>query len=247
MGEAKGRMRVLHRTKGGRGWVDAPDDVGLFYLEAGPSYTTVNPPAAPDVDGDGEPELWLSIFAKEHEGGGSISIFAKEHEGGGSIRAGLLRFRRSVIEAVPGLPENYHDLRDVDGDGHRDLLYHPYTGSGESPCSGFGYDDSGPAFLAHARPDGTFSVDDDEAKRHARSLCPAGASEAPAANDDERAAPIICARLRGEPVEAALRLLARRCRPPGPGDDGCRPAPDVCFDYAMRAAWARREPPLTLR
>jgi hypothetical protein len=231
---AAGSVRVLHRANGGPGWVEAADAVGHVRLEAGLSYTRVEPPEAPDVDGDGEPELWLSIGEKEHEGGSTVLAL-------------FLRFRGGVVEPVPGLPENYQTLRDVDGDGRVDVVYHPYTGSGDDPCTGFGYQVAGPPFLAHARPDGTFSTDDDEAKRHARSLCPAGAAELPEAPDEDWADPVICARLRGESPRAALRLLDKHCRPPRPGENGCEPAPGVCSDYAMRAAWARQEPPLTLR
>jgi hypothetical protein len=152
----------------------------------------------------------------------------------------LLTYKNGAIVEYPGLPKGVRSMEDVDADGRPDLVYFPYAQPRINSCSRLDLEAAGPAMLAHARPDGTFSLDDDAAVAYARRAC------SPSTPEAGRAPPELCARLSGASAADALAVLRQACKPPAAGDDGCQPVEGVCYDYNDRARLLRQAPPLRL-
>jgi hypothetical protein len=97
-------------------------------------------------------------------------------------------------------------------------------------------------FVAHARPDGTFSLDDAAAKAHAGTWCPAAPPTIASSID------AICARLRAVDVpRERARVVASctdfSCEDSMAGKPQKKSAADDC---ARRRAFFDRTPPFTL-
>src|SRR5262249_45536812 len=65
-------------------------------------------------------------------------------------------------------------------------------------------------FAAHARPDGTFSKDDDAARARAHKACPTRPTLT-LAGDETDARTIVCARLWGEQTPTLLKEIRMTC------------------------------------
>ena len=204
----------------------------LFQLHTGMDYFQVASPTLFDFDGDGEPEIFLANNIKYHEDEGYT-------------RAALFSFKGGKVSLYPAIPFLVEGLSDEDADGRPDLLYYPLADSRESPCSGFGYRWTGPAFLGHSLRDGTFSTTDPAARQFLKKSCPAPPKGKPV--DNPEYPPEICARIWGASEKEAVAVLGRICRAPGPKEDACNPPAGVCGDHKDREQSARITPPLTLR
>lgn len=143
-----------------------------------------------DFDGDGEPEVHVAA-SYGHEG---VSERADE----------LLRFHAGQITPYRDTPQlGFHTLKDETSDGRPDLLLSRSLIGGYSCGSGFSADGSGLTFLAHSLPDGSFSLDDAEARAYARKQCPAPPSSLTSFQD------VLCARIWGRsPQELERRVRA---------------------------------------
>ncbi|MFT3771807.1 MAG: VCBS repeat-containing protein [Minicystis sp.] len=181
-----------------------------------------------DFDGDGQPE----VFVRQSD---------KEHEGPFTWRAKLYTFRGGKVVEYPGLPRTYVDLEDADKDGRPDVIYHPYESTRTHPGSAFDFTSEGPALLAHARPDGTFSTTDDAARAFARRDCPARTR--PGRDDLE---PELCARLWGASETEALAMLGALCPTGAECDGGCAETNDPCAYLSDRKRRLALPPPLRL-
>lgn len=193
--------------------------------------------AAHDYDGDGVPELIMQISGRYHEG----EAFA-------SGRIYTLK-RGAIARYAPAKGLDFEAARDVDGDGRPDLVvYGPYSSVAESCGSGFSYRVAGPQLLAHARPDGTFSLNDDVAQQAARKECP----EKPArivpkgsgADTRVSAHNVACARIWGASAADVQKRIAAECKR-AKSSDMC--PPNDCYEADLLKRWAAAEPPLVLK
>jgi hypothetical protein len=126
-----------------------------------------------------------------------------------------------IVPYAPASAFTVDDVKDDDGDGRPDLLVRPF---GDAPTS--------MQLLAHALPDGTFTLHDAVAVKHAQTVCPTDAPVATGVREDILANDIACALLWGHDPKA-LRS-------------------DVCAaDAEPCPAWVKRmlvtKPPLSLR
>lgn len=133
-------------------------------------------------------------------------------------------------------------LEDVDSDGIPELVVDPHDIQlGNSMYwSGAKRDWS---LVAHAKPDGTFSLDDDVAKKYARSLCPARPSlrKALAGGPLCFAGVAHCARLWSVDSSEIIAAFEAACREAGSENQLCE---------LNQNAWAKvasAKPPLALR
>lgn len=191
-----------------------------------------------DYDGDGEPELVLAVHTNAHE---SADGWSGE----------VLTFRDGAIAPyAPAAEIKPEQARDVDGDGRLDLLTRaPYEGNGDDSPSDFTYLMQGPLLLAHSLPDGTFSRDDEVAKRVAREACPARVAavfprSAPGSTELAPVA-VVCARLWGLAPAAVTRAVTTRCASPEEYGGGSPRRPH-CGDTRVLRRWIDARPPLTL-
>jgi hypothetical protein len=191
-------------------------------------------PVVFDWDGDGEPELYLEI----HEEG---------DEGHRARQIEILTFRDGAVALYdPASGLDVDGIDDVDHDGRPDLVVFAGYGDALEACfSGFPWDHPPPRFVAHALPDGSFSLEDGAAQAYARSWCP----RPPRAVTDSASA--LCARLwAGKPADVARqrRRVAASCT--GGYCDrevNHRPQPaDATEDCERRQSWFAKAPPLTL-
>lgn len=225
----KGSFTIVHvRAEGGR-----VDEARLGSrpfpatpIEVGVSFTRTEMPERIDLDRDGAPEIFLVSHRKEQEGLWSTS-------------ATLLTYREGAVMEIPGLPKGYRAILDSDSDGLLDVIYYPYAQERATPCTGAGYEVTGPSLLAHGLRDGTFSTDDPAAVAFARRACSTTV-------ESDRVDPELCARLSGASADEALAQLRKACRPPAPGDDGCDPQEGVCYDFTQRARLLKVTPPLRI-
>lgn len=127
---------------------------------------------------------------------------------------------------------------DVDHDGRADLIVRePFVTTGEAEQSGFSYDITGPEWVFHSLPDGSFSSTDAVAVAAARSQCPSAPERVLLT---ERG--VACARAWGmttRNVEAAIR---RGCGGRAPAEGSS----DACTEVAAMHAFASRDAPTPL-
>jgi hypothetical protein len=150
-----------------------------------------------DYDGDGEPEIFVST-SWAHEGSGDM--WSKMY----TLRDGKLA---PFGPYAPGFPlqaaGSDSGLHDVDGDGRPDLEIQTELGSTTACISGFESRGFAPPLVAHARPDGSFSVTDEAAVRFTDGWCNVRPRRFRTGLD------VACARLQGEPVADVEKRLAR--------------------------------------
>jgi hypothetical protein len=200
------------------------------------SSTIFSDPVLADLDGDGEPEIFVRRDGKHQ----NTDIQGTDL---------VWTFREGAVEPLPGSRGlGVEAMRDADADGRLDLVTHdPYRGEGGFACGLVSLDSYrvvGPELLVHARPDGTFSLDDAEAKAFARKQCPArpkriGGRKGRVGHD------IGCAHLWGASERDIVRDLAS-CAP-RPGEAYEPHCPDWCEyekDYVKKFTAA--PPPLRL-
>ena len=149
----------------------------------------------------------------------------------------------------------FHRVEDVDHDGRPDLVtYGTYRASFPDRCSSEHSPIVGPALLAHALKDGTFSMADAQAIAFAKQSCEKPGFEI--ARDDEKhvddeqtAEGIVCARLWGMPAPQVLQKLDQCGFVGGPA--ACQPAAaKTCGNAAgmgILKGWANAKPPLTIK
>lgn len=167
-----------------------------------------------------------------------------------------------IWTAVAGSPAPYapaaglsvRTVHDVDADGRPDLLFtSPYDGTltvdGEVDVARLEGPESGGFWLAaHARADGTFSVDDDAAVAFAKKGCPTDGFDEPVPRDPggmeasmRRARLTRCARLWGKPARDIDALLDKECPKKPKKKDG------ACPEREMLRRWVAAKPPLLLK
>ncbi len=196
----------------------------------GETRITVAPVA--DYDGDGEAELYVGVLHDGDEGHHVESHAIYTYHGG-----------IAKLPATLNLP--LVGVRDFDHDGLEDLDLAYFVGTRTGACTGFGRPKQGPLLLAHARPDGTFPLDDEVARRAAR----AASSSKPASFEGGHAA---CARVWGvdqSTLDGWFDGEIRRCRSSHPlsTDAGCSEIDaDPCHPDDVARAYAKVTPPLTL-
>jgi hypothetical protein len=131
-----------------------------------------------DFDGNGEPEVHV---------GASYG-----HEGVRERTDVLLRFHAGRITEYPGTQTlGFDAMKDETGDGRPELALSRGLLGAESCGSGFPADGRGLTFIAHSLADGTFSLDDAEARAYARQQCPAPPAQLTSVRE------VLCARLWG--------------------------------------------------
>jgi hypothetical protein len=111
-----------------------------------------------DYDGDGVDELVLTVNLEGHES-----------EPGSLVR--IFTFKNGKIDELD-IPTELaaNELRDVDGDNRPDLILDsPFSTS--IPCT-LSAELHGPALIAHALPNGTFSINDSVALDYLKKQCP---------------------------------------------------------------------------
>jgi hypothetical protein len=175
--------------------------------------TTLEGPLFFDFDGDGEVEMFLRVAEVpdgiERRSAGRIWSFHRI---------------RGVERYAPARDLDVETLRDVDADGRPDVItYAPYSfPAGEAPCGFRAFRAHGPAFVAHALADGTFSRDDAIARAEALRACPSKPSTLVATVDgvedpQQTANDVACARMHGatiEEVDAAIDVgCGAQCGP----------------------------------
>ena len=223
-----GRWSVVHATRDGATvrrtqqaeWASH----SLMRVEAATTH---------DYDGDGEPELILLRHTDVLEG-------AEQAQGE------VLTLRDGAVAAyAPADGIVADEARDVDGDGRPDLVTStPYRAEGDDTPSEFTYLMEGPALLAHALPDGTFSRDDAVATAFARQQCPRRDPTLGGGRPDTRS--VACARIWGVSAAAAAQVVRSRCASPAENEGGS-PRRHWCGDTRVLLRWIAARPPLTLR
>jgi hypothetical protein len=148
---------------------------------------------ATDFDGDGTPELFVAMYMTGPEGGESTAARILTVAGDA-----IAPYKPAESITITGDPV------DVDGDGRLDLpTSHDVALVGAQSCD-YSKDYGEVArFVAHTRPDGTFSTDDAVAKAFARKWCPASPASIQSVGD------ALCARLWSS---TAQELAANRKR-----------------------------------
>jgi hypothetical protein len=156
---------------------------------------------AGDVDGDGDPEAFVS--------GGVFD------EGQSEVWSKLFTFHRtSIAEYVPAKSLDLVEFEDADKDGRFDIrtrgAYGSFTQWNAFPAQEHLF--SAPLFLAHAQQDGTFSLTDDVARSDLKARC--SATQAMKADDEEHdmAMRIVCERASGVAAAAVKRELRAVCK-----------------------------------
>ncbi len=194
-----------------------------------------------DWDGDGAPEVRVTIGIEEHEG---------EGEGfDGVLSSGALAIApyAPAMKLWPRSRRGRPEIRDVDGDGRLDIVFFPYRHVAGS-VFGFTIDDGDRSlpFLAHSLSDGTFSTNDAAATDFAKRACPIAPS-ALVLGDGSREPEavgrrIACARVWGvSPTDMAapFRASCPKLAAPTP-----MVPPGACPEWLD--AWRRQSPPVSL-
>ncbi len=203
----------------------------------------VKTPILYDYDNDGEPELYVEVREEGDEG----------HR---ALENGLVTYDGTAVRPyAPVAGVDIETLNDVDGDGRPDVLTLAKYSETIAGCwAGFPGAWPAPMFVAHARADGSFQVNDAEARAYVKSWCPAAPSKITKSSD------AICARMWAKtPTEiAAARKLVTSCgprtaRPDDTTTSWCerevaqRPQPlGAAEDCERRVQWFDRAPPLVL-
>jgi hypothetical protein len=255
-GELWGRWTLVHAAQSVRATF-TPDTTATFG-GGGPeqqarrknlewSTTRHVVPTAPsffDLDGDGEPEAIVVVETTETgESGRSFSV----------RRGRVWTARPAGIELfAPARNFAIEDVRDVDHDGHPDLISRgPYAAFAKLTCgSEEPYPVSGPPLLAHGVANGEFSWSDAAASDFARKDCPSlpnpvlvvEKKHAPKGSVDFAASArnLACARLWGATSAQLTAEVAKRCA--RASSSGC----GRCDDRALLESWARLPAPLIL-
>ncbi len=204
---------------------------------------TVKVPILHDFDNDGEPELYVEAREEGDEG----------HQ---ALENGLLTYDGTAVRPYkPAAAYEIETLEDVDSDGRPDLkILAKYTETLSGCWAGFPYDWPKPMFVAHARADGTFKMNDAEAVAYLKTWCSAAPSKITSSNS------AICARMWAKTPDeiAAARKLVTACGPRAarPNDtttSWCErdvakkpQPPGAAEDCERRVEWFDRTPPLTL-
>ncbi len=190
-----------------------------------------------DFDHDGVPEAWVQQIPDDS--------FAVEGDALFTLRAG------KIAPYAPADGVSAFELQDVDHDGIPDLVYRQQLGGGyDAGCGAPVRATYSPPLVAHAKADGTFSFDDDEAKKAARAACPA-----PPAQPGKLKAlvDVFCARVWGVPTKSLQHLqrakdaCLRAHRTPGKPGEGCTPVgKSACPEESDLGDLASFQPRLTL-
>lgn len=220
------RFAIAFHPQSGAAVRYVPKDVFSDY-----GIRVVKDPWTYDFDGDGVPE----IFIDAHEEG---------EEGHHVARLELLSFRSAaIVRYAPAAAIAVAGAKDVDGDGRPDLLIRAgYTESLEGCGSGFSYDTPDPWFIAHARPDGTFSFDDAAAKDFVRKSCPAKPASIASSFD------AVCARLWAKDLPKERARVVASCTAWSCAADiaGTPQKKTAAQDCERRPRFFDRTPPFTL-
>ena len=155
--------------------VASTDEIHAGY---GAMFTAASAALASDYDGDGVPELYVHTFEEGVEGG---------HTEEGALYT-LTHGTVTKYAAAASL-EDVGAPRDVDGDGRLDLPTSAGIRLVDRDTCEFPGEWKPADFIAHSRQDGTFSIDDDVAKRFARGWCPSAPAVVATPKD------ALCARL----------------------------------------------------
>lgn len=168
-----------------------------------------------DLDGDGQPELLLTLTESPHED------FQRPELQVWTVRKdnALVRYARD-----PKLPAVYGGtatelVRDVDHDGRPDLLHPgPYLEVKLPERGLIGETHVPPLFLYHAQSDGTFSTSDAAARAHLAAYCgrrpPPLAEQSPNGPSlvERLTKRVVCARAYGVSAATLDKEFAPRCQ-----------------------------------
>jgi hypothetical protein len=191
----EGMPKFLDRPMGDARYLDAAevDCCSAGYGQGAPSIAFIH-----DQDGDGVPELGL---------------VANHYVEGTSWRASAIyRVRRGSLEMQT---PSFDSASDFDGDGRLDLVTHDWHDVGESCGSGFPVEVAGAKYLGHAKQDGSYSFDDEVARKFSLAECPAGATTF------EGFKSIWCGKLWGKTNSELQAMWAGHCvEDPCAGEDG---------------------------
>ncbi len=159
-------------------------------------------------------------------------------------------------------------FEDVDKDGRPDIrIATPYTPNKVLKCGKQGghpllnwVDDL--QAVAHALPDGTFSMDDAVAATDARKECPSAPSVLVPKNKDgdvdnwKLRHNVVCARAWGVPAKTVIDTLTKECKFPKSANSDCtrmfedrdsRTADPYCLGFEELSRWAEQKPPVLLK
>nr|MBK7067218.1 VCBS repeat-containing protein [Deltaproteobacteria bacterium] len=165
-----------------------------FRTDGNSGDETMLVPAA-DYDNDGTPEVIVHRRERDSEAGGHHTrrVFTAR---GGTLEPYSPAARFLAVDGVV----------DADRDGRPDLVLESPWGA-SSRCGYMGETHHGPALLAHALPDGTFSTRDDVTRAWTLSRCvrEEGSGDAPPDVID-----VACARIRGASSESVIAALQAR-------------------------------------
>jgi hypothetical protein len=186
-----------------------------------PFYPRALEPAFFDFDADGDPEIWIGISVK--------------YEGDTTQ---LYTLKSSNIEKYPVVRHEFGSMEDVTGDGRPDFLWSEAL-AGVIDCGDNPYDVHTPGFLAHSQPDGTFSIDSAEARKHARDWCPRPPAQLPGTLE------VVCARLWGADTASLVQRIQTERTPYDCSASGSQ-QPNGTTEYHAMLAAAKYEPPFRL-
>lgn len=158
----------------------------------------------------------------------------------------ILTSRGGEVREYP-VPVTPRLLKDVDGDGHMDLLYTaPFDGTvsmWEDHDVGTidGPDSGGFWLVAHALPDGRFSLDDAVARAQSIKACRSAdltfeRGENDVAESIATLSTVRCGRLRGRSTEDVETFIKRACR-----------GKKKCLNEKLMHEWAKVTPPFVMK
>lgn len=204
-----------------------------FAFSAGSIDTSLSRPSVFDFDRDGEPELLLLAEVSQTEGSTES-------------RSWLWTFKDGAITPyAPAAGLDIAAMDDADKDGAPDLVLMPYVGESDNNEAAFPEPVTGPSFLAHTLPDGSFSMTDAVAEAHAKNQCPSRPEKLivmdrkrPVQGEERSLRNVVCARVWGASAEEARSAA----------DAQCRKRRGACTDQFRKQLkdWVARKPPLTL-
>lgn len=165
--ELQGELHVDPLGKNAHGSLVAVARIGASREEAPTAleigFGVVSAELAGDYDGDGVPEFYVDLHTMGPEGGESDDATIYTVDGHGKV----VQYAPSASIDLSGAPF------DADGDGRLDLPTSDKLALfGEATCEYWKNYGTTVPLLAHALPDGTFSIDDAVAKAWARKSCP---------------------------------------------------------------------------